>query len=154
MGSSGTEWCRQMCLQPCSAEANSMNHSSMISRGDNRVHEDQDSGKWRSTWELQPEHNREVGWFGLTLEQKWDKLPFFSRGTKEDNPWMDTGRHLDYNSKNNPDSNFFSYYISSSCIELIFYNRSINTALCQEFACFSALWIITTITDTLTICPT
>lgn len=60
-----------------------MNHSSMISRGDNRVHEDWDSGKWRSKWELQPEHNREVGWCGPTLEQKGDKLPFSPEAPKK-----------------------------------------------------------------------
>ena len=37
---------------------------------------DQDSGEWRSKQELQPGHNRELGWFGLALKEKWDKLPF------------------------------------------------------------------------------
>lgn len=50
---------------------------------------------------------------------------------------------------------FFLYYISSSCVELMFYNRSMKTALIPEFACcFSALWIITTIAETLNICST
>lgn len=47
---------------------------------------------------------------------------------------MDTSRHLDYSSKNNSVSDFFFYYISSYT-EFIFYNRSINTAQSQEFAC-------------------
>lgn len=47
---------------------------------------------------------------------------------------MDTSRHLDCSSKNNSVSDFFFYYISSYT-EFIFYNRSINTAQSQEFAC-------------------
>ena len=31
---------------------------------------DQDSGEWRSKQELQPGHNRELGWSGLALEEK------------------------------------------------------------------------------------
>lgn len=95
---------------------------------------DQDSGEWRSKQELQPGHNRELGWFGLALEEKWDKLPFPLKVTREDSPWMDTSRHLDCSSKNNSVSDFFFYYISSYT-EFIFYNRSINTAQSQEFAC-------------------